>query len=122
MVYKSDKNILIAPELAFTISATFGDTGITADSNGKKIIPAGTPVGNLTQDVLMFRDAVLIATNDATNGAKSQGVTMHNVDVTAGNATDALVVFGFVDVDKTAVTPDKAVVLPKITFMKGDMN
>ena len=46
--YANEKQILIAPELAFTIGCLVGNTGVDADTNGKKIIKAGTPVGGTT--------------------------------------------------------------------------
>lgn len=38
------KQILIANELAFTIGARVDNTGVEADSNGRKILKAGTPL------------------------------------------------------------------------------
>ena len=36
--YSNEKQILIAPELAFTIGCLVGNTGVVADANGRKII------------------------------------------------------------------------------------
>jgi len=118
--FGADKNILIAPELAFTIGCIVGNTGITADTDGKKIIKAGTPVGSAT-NVLENRQTVLSVTNDATAGSTSQGVVLHDVDVTNGNANATLVVAGYVDLLKLDVTLNSTAktALSRIVFMKG---
>ena len=42
------KNVLIAPELAHTLTVRVKNTGLTADDEGKKIILAGTLIGGTT--------------------------------------------------------------------------
>lgn len=115
--YGADKNILIAPELAFTIGCVVGNDGVDADANGRKIIKAGTPVGNAT-NVLENRQIVL------TTAGNYQGIVLHDVDVTAGNANATLVVAGYVDLlklDETVLASVEGAkaTLTKITFMKG---
>lgn len=119
--FASGKNILIAPELANTIGCIVGNAGVSADSEGRKIIKAGTPVGG-TVDVLIERQTVLTVTNSADSGANAQGVILHDVDVTAGNANATLVVSGVVDVAKLGVEVAAAAKtkLAKITFQKGE--
>lgn len=119
--FGADKNILIAPELANTVGCIVGNTGVEADSEGKKIIKAGTPVGG-TVDALIERQTVLTVTNTADSAANSQGVILHDVDVTAGNNNATLVVSGVVDVAKLDVTIVDAAKtkLTKITFQKGE--
>lgn len=116
--YGTEKTILIAPELAFTIPVQVTNTGITADANGKKIIKAGTPIGGST-NVLENRNTVLVVAN----GSTAQGVILHDVDVTAGQENATMVVAGFVDLNKIAVADqpvaDAKAALTKITFMKG---
>ena len=114
------RNVLIAPELAFTIGCQVGNAGVSA-VNGKKIIPAGTIVG-AEASVLTERATVLTVVNEGTI-AQAQGVLVNDVDVTAGTTTGTLLVSGFVDLDKMpeaaaelAATAD----LTKITFVKGD--
>lgn len=117
------RNVLIAPELAFTIGCQVGNTGVSA-VGGKKIIPAGTIVGAETS-VLTERATVLTVTNEGTI-AQAQGVLVNDVDVTAGTTTGTLLVSGFVDLDKmpegaaTLATNVGATGLAKITFVKGD--
>lgn len=168
--YGADKNILIAPELAHTVSCIVGNTGLTADANGKKIIKAGTPVGHTT-NALENRQTVLVVSNNANtgkyvkttdtaldnaktyytlsgttysavaavaldvadigtyyelvtaekDGKSSQGLVLHDVDVTNGNENTTLIVAGVVDTDKIDVTINAAAkaVLTKIIFQKG---
>ena len=115
--YGADKNILIAPELAFTIGCVVGNAGVDANEQGKKIIKAGTPVGNAT-NVLKNRQTVL------TTEGNAQGVVLHDIDVTSGNANATLVVAGYVDLlkldaDVVEKVETAEATLTKITFMKG---
>lgn len=91
--FGNDKQILIAPELAFTIGCLVTNTGVSADTEGKKVLKAGTPVGGA--DVLVNRQAVLAQNTDA-----PQGVLLHDVDVTKGQANATLVVEGTIDIEK----------------------
>ena len=114
------KNVLIAPELAFTIGCQVSNAGVSAVA-GKKIIPAGTIVG-AEASVLTERATVLTVVNEGTI-AQAQGVLVNDVDVTAGTTTGTLLVAGFVDLDKmpeTAAELAATAELPKITFVKGD--
>ena len=116
--YGTEKTILIAPELAFTIPVQVTNTGVTADADGKKIIKAGTPIGGST-NVLENRNTVLVVAN----GSTAQGVILHDVDVTAGQENATMVVAGYVELNKIAVADqpvaDAKEALTKITFMKG---
>lgn len=120
------KNVLIAPELAHTITVVVGDTGVSADSEGKKIIPAGTIVGGTTS-ALTTRDAELSVIESGTI-ANAQGVLVNDADVTAGDYSVAMLVAGVVDIDKmpeamqTLVEGDlsSATGLSHIIFQKGD--
>ena len=114
------RNVLIAPELAFTIGCQVSNAGVSA-VDGKKIIPAGTIVG-AEASVLTERATVLTVVNEGTI-AQAQGVLVNDVDVTAGTTTGTLLVAGFVDLDKmpeTAAELAATAELPKITFVKGD--
>lgn len=119
--YGADKNILIAPELAHTVGCIVGNTGVEANSEGRKIVKAGTPVGG-TVDVLIERQTVLTTCNTAENGANAQGLLLHDVDVTEGNANATLIVAGVVDTAKLDVTIVDAAknALTKIILQKGE--
>lgn len=119
--YANEKQILIAPELAFSIGCLVGNTGVEADTNGKKIIKAGTPVGGSTS-VLTNRQTVL------TKGAENaQGVVLHDVDVTDGDGRATLVIAGYVDLykldaDVVTIANEAAKTLNRIVFLNGSKN
>ena len=119
--YSNEKQILIAPELAFSIGCLVGNTGVDADSNGRKIIKAGTPVGGSTS-VLTNRQTVL------TKGAENaQGVVLHDVDVTDGDGRATLVISGYVDLykvddDVKSIITSATSTLSRIVFLNGSKN
>lgn len=89
-----EKNILVDELNSTAMSVVVSNAGVTADSEGKKIIKAGTPVyGSLRARNTAF-------TVSGASGAKPSGVILHNVDVTAGNANSQVVIFGTIDVSK----------------------
>ena len=58
--FTNTSDYLIAPELAFALSCVIGNTGVTANANGRKIIKAGTPLYIATgKSVLEDRAEVL---------------------------------------------------------------
>lgn len=115
------KQILYAIEPQVSIGCIVGNAGVTADTSGKKIIKAGTPVGGATS-ALETRDTVLSVTNATESGKNAQGVLLHDVDVTDGNANGTLLIFGFVNLDRIEPTIDaaaKTALSGKVTFLKG---
>ena len=89
-----EKRILVDENNSTAFSCVVANTGITADSEGKKIIKAGTPLyGSLTARNTAF-------TISGAEGAKPVGVALHDVDVTAGNANSQVLVAGFIDISK----------------------
>lgn len=77
-------------------------TGVTANSEGKKIVKAGT----------------IYPANDKT----AKGVLLHDTDVTNGDAPGTIVIHGFVDNAKlvangVTVTAAALGALPQITFV-----
>lgn len=100
------------------LGVMLNDTGITADANGKKIIPAGTPVGG-TSSTLEDEQAVLSVANDAT----AQGVLEFAADVTGGQGNGTMIVNGFVNElrfpDGVTVSDEAKKALDgKVTFFK----
>lgn len=122
------KNVLIAPELAHTLTVRVKNTGLTADDEGKKIILAGTLIGGTT-DALTDRTAELTVTTSSTV-ANAQGVTVDDVDVTNGTDSVSMLKAGVVDIEKmpsamqTIVTNASSLAsatgLAHIIFQKGD--
>lgn len=112
------KQILVADEIAFTLGAVIGATGVTANEQGRKILKAGTPVAG---DILDRNKAFTKG-----SGSNAIAILLHDVDVTDGDANGTIVIFGFVDllkldedvqelIDETMIEQ-----LSKITFIKGE--
>ena len=87
----TQKTILIAPELAFSMSCMVANTGVSAGEDGKKIVKAGTPLSGS----LLERETAFTVSGDT-----FVGVLLHDVDVTGGTANAQVVASGFVDVTK----------------------
>lgn len=113
--------ILFAVEPQVSVGAIMSATGTSADSEGKKIVKAGTPVtGDLTVRGTAFTKAT--TTEGVSNAI---GVLLHDVDVTAGNANATVLIFGFVNLnmlDATTAalitTEVKTALNAKVTFLK----
>ena len=89
-----EKTILVDPLNSTAVSIEMANTGVTADSEGKKIVKAGTPVyGSLRARNTPFTIA-------GASGAKPAGVILHDVDVTSGKKNSQIVIFGTIDVSK----------------------
>lgn len=118
--YGVEKHILIANNSYMaTLPARVTNTGISADSNGKKIIKAGTPLyGNIEK-----RDTAF--TVSGSEGATPSAIILHDVDVTAGAENATIVLAGVVDLLKlessvqTALTAAVKAALPRIIFVEG---
>lgn len=119
--FTNETDILIAPELAFAIPCIVSNTGVTADSEGKKIIKAGTPL-YATANVFMNRQTVMTASSAGSDAI--YGIARWDIDVTAGNTNATLLVDGYVDYLKldtgvqTLVTSASSS-LSRILFVKG---
>lgn len=107
--------ILFNVQHQLSVSVVVGNTGVTAGTDGKKILKAGTPMaGSLTARGTAFTQ---------TNGATAVGVLLHDVDVTAGNNNGTLLIFGFVNTDRidattaALITADVKTALPMIKFL-----
>lgn len=121
--YTAEKTILVAPELAFTLPIKVTNTGISADSDGKKILYAGQPIyGDITARETAFVKATTTkGENDDPDTSNANAIILHTVDVTDGAENATAVIFGFVDenkLDNVTITADEKVALSKITFVK----
>lgn len=120
--YGVEKHILIANNSYMaTLPARVTNTGISADSDGKKIIKAGTPLyGNIEK-----RDTAF--TVSGSEGATPSAIILHDVDVTAGAENATIVLAGVVDLLKlessvqTALTAAVKAALPRIIFVEGSV-
>lgn len=116
--YGVEKHILIANNsYMVTLPAQVTNTGVDADSDGKKILKAGTPVtGNIEK-----RDTAFTKTN----GNTAKAILLHDVDVTNGASNATIVLAGVVDllkIDETTaalITSDVKTALPRIIFVEG---
>lgn len=107
--------ILFNVEHQVSVGILCANTGVAADTNGKKILKAGTPMaGSLTA-----RGTAYTKANDNT----AVGILLHDVDVTNGNANGTLLIFGFVNtsrIDSTTaalITAGVKTALPMIKFL-----
>jgi hypothetical protein len=116
--YNTGREILFNFGSALTFPATIDGTSVKANTDGRKIIKAGTPLGAATS-YLADRNTVLAPVTDAT----AQVITMHDVDVTSGKASDTVIVRGDVvkknmDTDVQALfTADMIKALTQITLV-----
>lgn len=115
-----EKHILIANDsYMVTLGAIIKATGVTAGSDGRKIVKAGTP---LYGDIEKRDTGFTIA---GAQGANPVCVLMHDVDVTAGDENGTIVIAGCVDLlkleasVKTALTSSIKAALPRIIFVEG---
>lgn len=113
-----EKHILIANNsYMVTLGAQVTNTGVDADSDGRKILRAGTPLaGDITK-----RDTAFTKTN----GSTAVAILMHDVDVTEGAENATIILAGCVDLlkldtaTKALVTSDVVSALPRIIFVEG---
>lgn len=118
-VYTTPKEILVADQQAFTISIRVGNAGLSADSDGKKILLAGTPLkGTADANILQVRNTVAIKED----GSNAKMVLMHDVDVTAGTVNGTGIVSGVIDLNKCGYSASSTAqtALARIIFMKGE--
>lgn len=118
---RNKKQILANSTLFQSFGAQIAATGVSA-VGGRKIIPAGTPVGG-ANDFYEDEQAELVVTNTAEDVAETQGVLLHDVDVTEGTNNGTVLVFGFVNENRldeslTVVDEAKTALDGKVTFVK----
>ncbi|MCI7350839.1 MAG: hypothetical protein MSH60_08815 [Ruminococcus sp.] len=108
--------ILFNTEPQVSVGIVVSDSGVTANSEGKKIVKAGTP---LTGNLEARSTAFTAGTSNAV------GVLLHDVDVTNGAENGTLLIFGFVNLDRldsttaALITSEvKTALNAKVTFIK----
>ncbi|MDO7879968.1 MAG: hypothetical protein Q6A85_11010 [Enterococcus mundtii] len=97
-VFGSKNQILADVSNYKSLSVVVGSTGVTAtNGQGKKYIPAGTPVGG--GDPFENEQAVMTVTNTEEAAKDTKGVLMHDVvfDTGATTANGTLLYFGTVN-------------------------
>ena len=115
------QQILFATQPSMSVGVVVGNAGVSADSEGKKILKAGTPL----KGSLEARGTAWTLAADSSGANPAAGVLLHDVDVTAGNENGTALIFGFVDLNKvdssvTALitTAAKTALAGKVTFIK----
>lgn len=103
------------------------DDGYSVTRDGRKIVPAGTPLsGSLTARNTAFVKAVdnTAGSGSPSNGKAATGVLLHDVDVTDGDTNGTLLIWGFVDLNKidtttaALLTATRQGEMPSIKFLK----
>ena len=119
--YNDVPQILIAPELAFSMGIVVDETCGTVDSTtGRKIAKAGTPVTGSLDDRV---STPFTKAQTTTGNSNAVGILLHDVDLTKGDNNGAILVFGFVNTNrldtatKALITAEVKAALPKITFV-----
>lgn len=95
------------------------DDAYSVTRDGRKIVPAGTPLsGDLTA-----RNTAFVQAKDATSagndGKAATGVLLHDVDVTDGDANGTLLIWGFVDLTKVDSTTAALITAARMTELTG---
>lgn len=120
----SQKQILLADELAFTLGAQIGNTGVTANADGKKILKAGTPLKGDWLD----RDTAFVKATTSTSGegasatqtSNANAVLLHDVDVTGGDVNGTIISVGHIDMLKLDSDVQALITTPVITALKAE--
>lgn len=115
--YGNKKEILKFPDHYVNLAITVSDEGITTNSDGKKIVPAGTILGG---GVLKDDSALAVKATTTDGVSNAEGVLFNDTDVTYGPASGALLIHGFIALDKLpeAPTEEEKTALKQITFLK----
>lgn len=115
--YSKPDSIMYIADHKVTIPVMVSATGVTAGSDGKKIVPAGTVLGGALANV--GAGAVAASTATGENAVPAEGILMNDVDVTSGPAMGALLVQGVVDAAKlpAAVNAYQRGGMPGIVFV-----
>ncbi len=115
--YGNKKGIVKFVDHYVNLAITVSDENVQAE-NGKKVVPAGTILGGgvLEDDTVL----AVKATTEEEGGSNAEGVLFEDVDVTHGPASGALLIHGFVAIDKlpTEPTAEEKAALKQITFVK----
>jgi hypothetical protein len=106
-------NILKYADEVLAVSGTVTYAGITADGDGKKIIPAGTVLESASTGTIRTDGDKAMAITDYT-GSSAEAVLAADVDVTSGEATAPIILTGTIN---GAVIPHLS--YGSVTALKG---
>ena len=111
------KDILYLLDDYTAIAVNVSDEGVTAGTDGKKIVPAGTVIGGVLEDPTQ---AAVAAEGGSGEGAvAAEGVLMHDVDVTDGDALGTMIIRGVLDGTKLPanITAAQKATMPMIVVV-----
>lgn len=111
------KDILYLLDDYTAIAVNVSDEGVTAGTDGKKIVPAGTVIGGVLEDPTQ---AAVAAEGGSGEGAvAAEGVLMHDVDVTDGEALGTMIIRGVLDGTKLPanITAAQKATMPMIVVV-----
>lgn len=120
--YGQERQILfnVGSDVNISVGIVVSATGVDPNSEGKKIIKAGTPMtGSLVARTTPFTEAAT-----ASGASNAVGVLLHDVDLTLGDNNATLLIDGFVDLDKLdadvleKITTEVKTALPHVRFLK----
>ncbi len=121
MTYTNKTEILKYPDHYVAVPVMVDDDGVLVNTDGKKLVPAGTIVGGKTKPVLSNLDEPVSKKNtQGTDANAAEGVLLNDVEVTFGKAAGAMLIHGFIAIDKLPEAPavDAISVLKGIHFIK----
>lgn len=115
--YEAGKDILFLLDDYTAITVNVSSEDVEAGDDGRKIVPAGTVIGGVLEDPTQ---AAVVAEGGSEEGAvAAEGVLMHDVDVTDGDALGTMIIRGVLDGTKLPadITEDQKATLPMITVV-----
>lgn len=105
--YANKETILKFPDHYVGIAVQVDDTNVAVNADGKKILPAGTPVGGVGGKVLEDESLLVEKKNDDTVAAgetgaavDAEGILLEDVDCTHGEGQGTMLIHGFIDISK----------------------
>ena len=124
---KNPKQIMLADSQMVSFGVIIGNEGVTADSNGKKILKAGTPItGDIEARNTAFKKATSTTSGEpAAKTSNAVGILLHDVDVTDGANNATILLAGCVDLVKlhasvvTVIDDAAKTALKNIIYVKG---
>ena len=119
----SDTDIVVKPVVdSGTVTSTIGDVvnAINADADAKALVVASADEGVLDEVITKNVAKTTLAGGSDGTATDAEGILLNDVDVTYGPAPGAMLIHGFVAVDKLPEVPafGAAAALPMIAFIK----
>ena len=115
------KQIMLADSQMVSFPVIVANTDVTAGSDGRKILRAGTPIsGDIETRNTAFTKAKSTSSGEpSANKSNAVGILLHDVDVTNGNNNGVIVLFGFVDLEKLDTETFKLITAEVKTALAG---